>query len=274
MEKKIRNLEEHVRFLYDELETKENEVDDLKESLEKEKDICRNLSASKHQDQKDITDLKDIVEEQRIKISCLRKHRNEIIDRHEKHVDNYEKEFKAKEADIKHLQDTSKQMKQQISDLKEEISEKDANLDDLTAKITSKKINDEMKSTQTSLFEELASAASDQIRKDLQDKVDNLEEKLLAEARSSQRRREMFEKLKILESENKDNLSKLENKIRKVANLKELSKCRYGGECRRKFCHFDHSFVFKKVNKHQSLIFPCHKCCKVFKNPTCFDLSH
>ena len=57
MEKKIRNLEEHVRFLYDELETKENEVDDLNESLEKAKDLCRNHSASKHHDQEDIRDL-------------------------------------------------------------------------------------------------------------------------------------------------------------------------------------------------------------------------
>ena len=271
MDKKIRNLEEHVRFLYDELETKENENDDLKESLEKAKDMCRKHSASNHQDQEDIKDLRNMVEEQRIKISCLRKHRNEIIDRHEKHIDDYEIEFKAKEVDIKHLQETSKQMKQQICDLKEEISEKDVKLADLTTQIDIKKNkDDEMKSTQTSLFEELVGAESDQIKKDLLDKVENLENKLLAEERNSQRRRAMYEKLKILESENKDNLEMLEKKIRKVVNLKELSKCRYGVECRRKFCHFDHSFVFKKVNKHQCLNFPCHKCCKVFKTQHAF----
>ena len=256
--------------MYDELETKENEVDDLNESLEKAKDMCRKLSALNHQDQEDIKDLRNMVEEQRIKISCLRKHRNEIIDRHEKHIDDYEIEFKAKEVDIKHLQDTSKQMKQQICDLKEEIIEKDVKLAELNTKIDRKKNIDEMKSTQTSLFEELAGAESDQIKKDLQDKNDNLENKLLVEARHSQRRRAMYAKLNILESENKYQLEKLEKKIRKVANVKDLSKCRYGAECIRKFCHFDHSFVFKKVNKHQSLSFPCRKCHKVFKTQHSF----
>ena len=59
-----------------------------------------------------------------------------------------------------------------------------------------------MKSTQTSLFEELAGAESDQMKKDLQDKVDNLEKKLLSSETNSLRRREMFEKMKVLESEN------------------------------------------------------------------------
>ena len=54
-------------------------------------------------------------------------------------------------------------MKQQICDLKEEIIEKDVKLAELNTKIDRKK-NIEMKSTQTSLFEELAGAESDQIR--------------------------------------------------------------------------------------------------------------
>ena len=65
--------------------------------------MCREQAASKHQDQEYITDLRSMVEEQRIKISCLRKHRNEIIDRHEKHIDDYEIEFKAAEVEAGNL---------------------------------------------------------------------------------------------------------------------------------------------------------------------------
>ena len=62
------------------------------------------MSEAHDRDKEDIDDLKKINEEQRVKIMCLRKHRNEILDRHENQVDEYEKEFKAKEEDIKHLQ--------------------------------------------------------------------------------------------------------------------------------------------------------------------------
>ena len=79
MERKINNLEEHVTFLYDELEKKEVETDNLKESLEEAKNNCRIKSASHSNDQEDISDLKKVIEEQKIKISCLRKHRNEIF---------------------------------------------------------------------------------------------------------------------------------------------------------------------------------------------------
>ena len=110
MERKIKNLEDHVRFLYDELESKECEVDDLKKSLHYANDMCKRKSANNDKDQEDIAELKTIVEEQKVKISCLRKHRDEIFDRHEKVIDDYENEFKAKEEDIKRLQDASKHM--------------------------------------------------------------------------------------------------------------------------------------------------------------------
>ena len=71
--------------------------------------------------------------------------------------------------------------------------------------------------------------------------------------------------MKILESENKDNLQKLEKKIRKVANWNELKNAEMVYITEEKILYFDHSFVFRKVNKSQSPIFFCHKCCNVFK---------
>ena len=214
MENKIKNLEEHVRFLYDELESKETEIDDFKKSLDDAKDMCRKQSASKYNDQEDIMELKKLVEEQKIKISCLRKHRNEILDRHENTIDEYEKEFKAKEDDIKCLQEASKEMKQQIIDLKEELGVKDAKIHEFHEKISIKEsIEGAMKSTQTSLLEELANAESEATKKQLQDKVDVLEKELIESKFKSNIRTKMLEKMEIIEHSNKNNLVKLENKI-------------------------------------------------------------
>ena len=73
----------HIQFLYDELESKETEKDDLKRSLDKAHDLCRIRSVSKSNNDEDILQLRNLVEEQKVKISCLRKHRSEILDRHE-----------------------------------------------------------------------------------------------------------------------------------------------------------------------------------------------
>ena len=49
----------------------------------------------------DISEMKKLIEKEQIKISCLRKLRNDILKRHENTIDDYEKELKEKEADIK-----------------------------------------------------------------------------------------------------------------------------------------------------------------------------
>ena len=49
--------------------------------------------------------MKKLIEKEQIKISCLRKLRNDILKRHENTIDDYEKELKEKEADIKWLQE-------------------------------------------------------------------------------------------------------------------------------------------------------------------------
>ena len=89
MERKILNLEQHVEFLYDELENKEKEIDELKKSLDDASDSCRQMSASRKDDLNDIVDFKKVVKEQTEKIFCLRKHRDEILDRHENVIDDY-----------------------------------------------------------------------------------------------------------------------------------------------------------------------------------------
>jgi DNA repair exonuclease SbcCD ATPase subunit len=131
MERKILNLEQHVEFLYNELENKEKEIDELKKSLSDANDSYRRISGSRKDDLDDILEFKKVVKEQTEKIFCLRKHRDEILDRHEKSIDDYESEFKAKEDDIKNLQDISKQQKRELNDQKEELSAKNLELKEL-----------------------------------------------------------------------------------------------------------------------------------------------
>ena len=128
MERKIKGLEDHVKYLYDIIEDKETEIDKLKQAFNVVNDKCKRLSADKSSDDEAIDDLKKENEEQRIKIKCLRKHRDEILNRHEITVDDYEREFKFKEQEFKGLQDILKQMKIKIDDLKQEIVEKDERL--------------------------------------------------------------------------------------------------------------------------------------------------
>ena len=131
MEYKISNLEKHVQFLYDELEMKEKEIDEYKQSLDDANEVRRQMSKAVKGDLEDNVNLRKLIEEQKEKIFCLRKHRDQILDKHENTIDDYEVEFKAKEGDIKKLQEVSINQKQQIVDLQEELLNKQMEIEDL-----------------------------------------------------------------------------------------------------------------------------------------------
>ena len=110
--------------MYDELEKKEEEIDNLKNKLDEAIDKARQKAATHLKDQDDISELKNVIEEQKIKIMCLRKHRDDILNRHENTIDDYEKEFKEKEVDIKRLPEIMNEQKKDIKDLTEECFDK------------------------------------------------------------------------------------------------------------------------------------------------------
>ena len=76
MERKILSLEDHIKYLYDELEAKESEIDDLKNDLTDAKDKCKRISAAYDSVKEDMDNFKTISGDQKVKIMCLRKHRN------------------------------------------------------------------------------------------------------------------------------------------------------------------------------------------------------
>jgi chromosome segregation ATPase len=217
------------------LKPRNAKFDDMKKTLDDVKDMCKKKSAHRGKDNEDIVELKNIVEEQRVEITCLRKHREEIPDRYQKLIDDYKNEFKAKKDDIKCLKDSSKQMKQQISDLKEELSERDVRFIELQDKITSKeKINEAIQSTQTYLFDEIVQADSEHINVELQTEVDALKKEIVESKIHAQTKITMLQNLEFLQSANQEKKLKHEENIRLCVKWKSIPKCKYGVFCKKK----------------------------------------
>ena len=227
MERKIQSLEDHIKYLYDEFEAKECEIDNLKNTLNDVKDRCKRMSEAHDRDKEDIDDLKMINEEQRVKITCLRKRRNEILDRHENQVDEYEKEFKAKEEDIKHLQEISKRMKIDMEDLQQEIVDKDEKL--------KQKEEISLKLSNSSLFDELSNAQSENRKTQLEAKIEILEKKVKNAEIQKMKRTNMMSKLKSLHDQNQESLLELQKKVEILSKTKPMEKCSFGSNCWRKF---------------------------------------
>ena len=125
-------------------------------------------------DREDIAEMKKLVEEQQIKISCLRKHRNDILNRHENTVDDYEKEFKEKEVDIKRLQEIINEQKKDIKDLTEECFDKSQKIIEQEAIIKQFQANN----TKSSLSEELTIDKNEKEKEALITKIDKLTKRL------------------------------------------------------------------------------------------------
>ena len=247
MERKILNLEQHVEFLYEELENKEKEIDNLKKFLDDAQDLCRKKSTSNKIDQDDIEELKKKVEEQRIKIVCLRKHRDEILDRHEKVEEDYEYEFKAKENDIKHLQGVSENQKKEIIDLKEELAAKVQRMEELESTMAKK----DFESESSALSEELKFANFE----DRCDKLDienkNLKLKVQVLENGKQKRALYLSKMDNISGTINENLKNLESSLSTLIFAKEKVKCTSEWKCNRIFCIMDHTYLYRKINDNK-----------------------
>ena len=147
------------------------------------------------------------------------------------------------------MQEASNGRRQQIVDLKEELGVKDEKICDLQDKLANKEAIEDLNLTKKTLFEELAKAESEEIIKELKDKVSCFEKDQMASKIKAQNRIEMLQKLEALNNSNKNDLEKLKEKIKSLANLKKFPRCSFGKYCLRRFCKFDHSHVFSKVNK-------------------------
>ena len=106
---------------------------------------------------KDLITLKEIADEQKIKISCLRKHRNELQDKMEEREAENEAEFREqsaepreKAADALKLKDENSCLKKQVQDQKGEIESKIKEIEIANSKST------DLISSSNSLADELS----------------------------------------------------------------------------------------------------------------------
>ena len=324
MENRIKSLEKHIDFLYDELESKEKEVEQVKESHKHADELCRKNTAYaqeilvekcslsqllekkeveihelKSKDSKcqngcermeevmqyaaknknDVISLKEIAESQKVKISCLRRHRNELQDQLDKKDSDHETEQKDRNDKISYLQEENDSLKDQIDDQKGEIEAKTKEIETL---LKSAKNRDELEPTLNCLADEISLAKSEVDKENMGREIKVLKKKIVNLEKSRNGVAVFNKQLDKLGEKRKEDLAKLKSSIK---NLKATNKqkCKFGWACRKSlFCKFDHTYLYSKVNYNKPKgsdqpIFRdppnllCEMCGKTFKTKDKFE---
>jgi hypothetical protein len=320
MEKKIEGLEKNVNFLYEDLEDKEKEILDLKESVDHANEICRkntayaqktlvekcSLAKELESKEKEIFEvrenrenkckngcekynrsmddvvkyatknresalsLKDTVESQKSKIFCLRGHRNELLNKIDKLNSDHENDIKMKGDVISKQQDEIKTLLKQLSDQKDEILTKNSEIELL---VSEKKESEELKSSRSSLADEISFAQA-KIEKEIFEKeVVILKKKLAHFEKNKDEKVALLKQLDNLASNRNEELDKLKVLINKVKVEKKMH-CVFKWKCKKRaFCSFDHTYLYSKVNAKSETLIPqepgstlCEKCGEVFSS--------
>ena len=250
-------------------------------------------AGNKHREK--VLALKDISENQKIKISSLREERNQLLDT----VDRLELDQKRDSDMILRMTSETRNLKREVRDQKNILLEKEEILIEKMEKenvmevleLKSKDLEDELitkdiyisnleelvkkkESNETHLESELSS--SDTNRENLVDKVRSLEATLKRikeiEIYGKKKRVKLFEKMDTIVQERQGEVEKLKEKI-KGMKQKPLPKCWHGKYCSRWLCNFDHRHIYTKVNIHLQKLtdnqvqeYLCDECGKVFES--------
>ena len=207
--------------MYDELENKEKEIDEMKDtikSLKNKKDSkCQNQCSRMEEvlkyaekNKTDAFSVKEIAESQKVKISCLRGHRNLV------------------------------EVKEQLSDKVDELDLKSKEIELLVAENKKKDLGTSSKSLQ----DEIDFAAFENNKIELETKVKSLKGKLNVLSESQKEKFALFEKIEELSKQRESQVEYLENHL-KSKQPKKI-RCVYKWKGKRWFCKFDHSYLRKK----------------------------
>ena len=141
---------------------------------------------------------------------------------------------------------------------RDEIDAKDAKLSEFENRFSSREaIQDVMKSTQTSLSDELKKVSLEEMQKN--------------------KRICILEKLNLLGETRNEEISKLKESIENLKVKRMKPKCAFGWLCKKITCKFDHTFLYSKVNStvkapvaEREREFLCDLCGKAFKDRAMF----
>ena len=157
--------------------------------------------------------------------------------KHQEKEINLQKEIFNSVDDISDLRNKFNDLKITLKDLQDEIDCKDKIINELTQE------KDIPKHSCNSLANELELA-------DEQLKTEKLFKRVESMGKKKNAKQLMNRKLKDLSKERDEEFLKLETKIRSL-NTEEKIRCRFGWKCKRgPACHYDHTFLYSKVNKH------------------------
>ena len=209
-----------------ELESKEREIFEVRESRGKCKNGCEKYNRSMDDVVKYATknrdtalSLKDTVESQKSKIFCLRGHRNELLDKIDKLNNDHEDEMKLKNDVIFKQQDEMKSFSEQLSDQKDEIAMKNSEIEQLL----SEKIEcEELKSSKSSLADEISYAQVQIEKETLEKEVVKLKKKLDHFEQNRHEKVALLKQLDNLTNTRNEEYDKLKVVIKKVKALKKL----------------------------------------------------
>ena len=255
----------------------------------------------KHRDK--LISLKEISENQKMKISILREEKNGLLDQVDKLELNSKydsdlilrmtresrnlkietrdlKQYVVEMEDIRNDQTEKNEnlvtLRKRNTDLEEEIFQKDLKILELSENIDNKQHEG------SSLAEELNQARFDNTKdkiKTLEQELKDLKEK---EVEKIQLRNEQFYKMETILETNSRMISTLTLQLQRNQEFPAV-KCWFGVKCYRKFCRFDHRHVYRKDNRvpvskqnsadisnHVVQKSLCERCGKVFENETSY----
>ena len=175
--------------------------------------------------------------DQKEKIFCLRKHRDEFRDKFYKLEYVYELKMSQNKEHFANIEKENDDLKGKLADLKEELTYKNQELEKLQEKSINTKI------TSSSLENELEKAII---------------------ASKTTKRLQLLKKIGDLEEKRKEEIKNLKDGIEKLKIRRMRPKCKYGWNCEKAFCRFDHKYLYTLVNNTNTNLI-CDVCGKTFQ---------
>ena len=170
-----------------------------------------------------------------------------------KSINNKEKEIvdgKKNEQDniVDSLHKKVESLSRHAKDLEDEIVTKDDEIKKLS-EIYEKKQESFLKSSSSSLSEELDQALLKNANLDLECKIEDLKSRIESFEKNKAEKKRLLIKIEELSKSRDNELKNLKESIESRIKPKENPNCRYGWNCRRFFCRFNHSYLFSKDNR-------------------------
>ena len=285
LKKKRNDLENKVKHLLEKVEVKNEDLMRVDFMLQKQKEVSIDVIKTLEEHNEGLkTELN--VEKMKVEALVIEMKQKEDLPDPKKFSDEFMAEKGKLEDLVGDLKSQIALENTKVSTLENEIRKKESKLDDLQDELDIKtsvieqfalKKTENLKSSSSSLADELKNADINIEKKNLENEVEVLKDEILKIKLFEKKRIAQYQKLEELSEQN---FKKLEHLATSLKQLKPKVKprCLFGWKCSRgSFCEFSHSYLHRKVNSHSPILKPntppeqlCHLCGKVFEDRKMF----